>query len=335
MSEHKQLEKVKECLRWFETFDPESIAHVGTYGTKSNKIYTKGVPLAAKLRAFYCTIPNRVAERLHQDALEQLFQHLTQDRAKLEKAINFKEDGNTRFIETEDTTIQQIEVSYSSASMNLSAKLVFAVVMDLDIQKELGLVQEQTKLIPAELSKIKTEVEPLITVMRKVTGDAAVGHQAEHFLKESQKQNLVANWWSAGVLILAVSILITAIAFIPGDPTADQAEEKTSYTIRHSISKIVLFSILFSTLYICVKNMSACRHNAVVNKHRYNALSTYEAIVAADKDEKSRSVILAYAAGCIFSPQPTGYSGADAMDTFQAGAILDLVNKIKSGGSSI
>jgi len=49
-------------------------------------------------------------------------------------------------------------------------------------------------------------------------------------------------------------------------------------------------------------------HNFVVNKHRQNALSTFQAFSEATiNDPDTKNAILLQATQCIFSPQPSGF----------------------------
>ena len=52
-------------------------------------------------------------------------------------------------------------------------------------------------------------------------------------------------------------------------------------------------------LYLATKNYLAHKHNAVINKHRQNALMTYKALVDAAKDATNKEVILMHASACI------------------------------------
>jgi hypothetical protein len=66
----------------------------------------------------------------------------------------------------------------------------------------------------------------------------------------------------------------------------------------------------------------------VVNRHRQNALATYVALVKAAGQEANRDVVLAKAADCIFSAQPTGFGKEHSTDT----GSVSLVN-LASGAS--
>ena len=76
-------------------------------------------------------------------------------------------------------------------------------------------------------------------------------------------------------------------------------------------------------LFLCARNFLSHKHNAIVNKHRQNALLTFNALVDAAKSEDRRDVVLTYAASCIFSPQDTGY--AKSSGGVSAEAPLNLI----------
>lgn len=75
---------------------------------------------------------------------------------------------------------------------------------------------------------------------------------------------------------------------------------------------MLIFSVMAYMLFLSAKNFLNHKHNAIVNKHRQNALMTHSALVESSGDDGVRDAVLLQASSCIFSPQPTGYtSGSD------------------------
>jgi hypothetical protein len=68
-------------------------------------------------------------------------------------------------------------------------------------------------------------------------------------------------------------------------------------------------------------------HNHVVNKHRQNALSTFETFVKAASDEQTKNAVLIQATQCIFSQQPTGFVAHDS-DGAPSPQILEIVRGV-------
>jgi len=72
------------------------------------------------------------------------------------------------------------------------------------------------------------------------------------------------------------------------------------------------------------KTYRAHRHNAVVNRHRQNALTTFQTFAQAASEEQTKNAVLLQATQCIFSPQQTGYIQSDN-DTPGIPQVLEIV----------
>ena len=79
-----------------------------------------------------------------------------------------------------------------------------------------------------------------------------------------------------------------------------------SQSVQMAIPKLFVFSVLLATVW-CGKTYRAYRHNAVVNRHRQNALATFQTFAKAAVDQATKDAVLLQATQCIFSQQPTGY----------------------------
>jgi hypothetical protein len=69
---------------------------------------------------------------------------------------------------------------------------------------------------------------------------------------------------------------------------------------------VIVFSLLLSGMLWVGRIYRAARHNYVVNKHRQNALRTFETFVKS-ADPQIKSAVLLQTTGCIFTAQNTGY----------------------------
>ena len=98
-------------------------------------------------------------------------------------------------------------------------------------------------------------------------------------------------------------------------------------TVQMAISKILIFAVISYVLYLSARNFLSHKHNAIINKHRQNALMTYRALVEAAGNTPNRELILNHAAACIFTPQGTGYSTDSAAQTTLATSVIELLTK--------
>ena len=96
--------------------------------------------------------------------------------------------------------------------------------------------------------------------------------------------------------------------------------------VQFTSSKLLIFGFLAYLLILSARNYSAHKHNAVVNRHRENALLTYKTLVEAGNEESTQDIVLAYAAACIFSPQETGFTN-NKNELSGSKSILELITK--------
>src|SRR5207244_10156514 len=103
----------------------------------------------------------------------------------------------------------------------------------------------------------------------------------------------------------------------------------TGAFVQLAIAKFIIFSILFSAVLWAARIYRAHRHNYVINKHRQNALSTFEAFAKAAGDSETKNAVLLQATQCIFSPQRTGYL-AQENDSEGHSSILEIIRSLPS-----
>ena len=82
-------------------------------------------------------------------------------------------------------------------------------------------------------------------------------------------------------------------------------------------------------LFLSSKNFLSHKHNAIVNKHRQNALMTYTALTDSAASDESKDIVLNHASSCIFSPQDTGYIKHENSSNNTAGSrsVVELIPK--------
>jgi membrane protein implicated in regulation of membrane protease activity len=185
----------------------------------------------------------------------------------------------------------------------------------------------------ATLAKDQDEAKRILEEVRKVAAEQGVSQQAHYFAQESIEHDKEAKWWRNWTVVTAGLLVayVAATAFL--HKWSFLAPTNTYETVQLALSKALAFIVLAFLLLMCARNFFSHKHNAIVNKHRQNALLTFKALVDAAGSEERRDVILTYAASCIFSPQETGYakgSGAPDMPL----NIIQALPKVSSGGAT-
>lgn len=175
-----------------------------------------------------------------------------------------------------------------------------------------------TKQIENDIQANSTRLEGMIksaqdttAELRKLSGLGGVSTQAGYYKEEADSNEKSARTWlilsiGTGAIVSAFAyLLLTYPEYIYSTP--DSLYE----TILLSVGKTIVFGALTTILFFFIRNYNSSKHNATINRHRHIALKTYETIVNATNSPGNRDVVLAYAAQCIFSDQPSGYNKQD------------------------
>jgi hypothetical protein len=101
--------------------------------------------------------------------------------------------------------------------------------------------------------------------------------------------------------------------------------ENTFEMIQLSLSKVLVFGAISYMLILSARNFMAHKHNAVVNKHRQNALATFRALVDAATTSDRQDIVLAHAAECIFTGRDTAFSKPSPQSANSSGTILQTL----------
>jgi hypothetical protein len=162
-----------------------------------------------------------------------------------------------------------------------------------------------------EYETAKLEVHQLLESMRKAAGEAGVSQNAIYFAQEAKEHAAQAEKWLTKVywMVGIVSAIALGLSFYYAFGNYDLSP---AHTVQFAISKIIFFSVLFFALAVCNRNYRAHRHNYVVNKHRQNALATFETFVKGTSDEATKNAVLLKSAETIFTSIPTGYISKDS-----------------------
>lgn len=183
------------------------------------------------------------------------------------------------------------------------------------------------------LQKADELIEKLEQKNREAAAEYGVTQQAIYFKEEADANEAKAKkwgWFTIGIAFLLTVIVFASLFFhkIPELEPSDYYD-----TIQLTISKFLIFAVITYVLYLSAKNFLSHKHNAVVNRHRQNALMTYKTLVEASGDNQQASgVILVYAASCIYSPQPTSYMNSSP-DMQGYKSIFELLSASVSKGS--
>ncbi len=202
-----------------------------------------------------------------------------------------------------------------------AAKKRLDQLLDTAREDQATIAKEQRHQVNELIQGLESEIDERLEVTRKAVAEIAVSQQANHFDGEAKIHSSAAGWWLFWTIL---SVFLFLIVAVPGSfeaiisrtspstfdalvsPSA-AAQNVLGVPLPYLLSKLVTLGALSFLIGICAKNFLSHRHNNVLNRHRTNALMTFEALAKSAVSESSRDVILHHAASCIFNPQDTGF----------------------------
>lgn len=180
------------------------------------------------------------------------------------------------------------------------------------------------KMANAAISRIesaKAAADKMLESLKETSGKASVSRHAGVFKSQAAEHLNSSIWWFWGFVILTLGGLILIWLFFIGPQKLVITKEMVTGEVIYNItSRLLFFSIISYAIYWAARNYLSHRHNYIVNKHRQNALETFETFANAPTDSQVRDAVLLQASQTIFSAQSTGYMENEPMPRLVNGA---------------
>jgi hypothetical protein len=176
-------------------------------------------------------------------------------------------------------------------------------------------------------------VDSALEEVRRAAAEAGVSQTSTHFAQEASEhaQSSVGWLWATattGAALLMFSLFGTSLMSWAGVPEPALDAKDMVYFRYFAQKGLVVFCLFFALLW-CARNFSAAKHNYVVNKHRSNALASFQAFATSASDEQTKSAVLVQATQSVFSPQPSGYIKSDG-DNSPVSPIVEVLRSATS-----
>lgn len=188
------------------------------------------------------------------------------------------------------------------------------------VLEEIGQTREKVESQASESERLYGQLEDLLNASKEASSEIAVSEQSKHFKNEADSHSKAAATWMKYTLL---SVLLFLVLAVPGSfesligltsPSTLAALTDAEFQkgilgvpLAYLLGKLVTLGAISFLIGVCAKNYLSHRHNTVLNRHRVNALMTFQALAQSAMTDTSRDVILHHAASCIFNPQDTGF----------------------------
>lgn len=324
------LKEAKKSLTRIQDFDVKTLSRTQQLGTELS--FSEIILPAQRVIDLYRRIAIAALDDFPEQILVQIRDYTNTDYSKFQDVLKYNpsEDnaGNNR-----RQLIEQIKQRYTQVFQFTHPYISYSVQKTTDlgrfeneVQAVLQRVRDQTEEIKNDLENQKIEAQNTLAEIRAVAAEQGVSQQAIYFKDEHDSHIRNSKFWLICLCVAVPVLLVYAISSIK--LYSYISPQNVGEIINLAVSKVLIFGTLSFIVFFCARNYNAHKHNAIVNKHRQNALVTYRSIVEAAKDTTNVEQILIQASSCIFSPQETGYSNGNGKESGMTfSSVVELLNK--------
>jgi hypothetical protein len=176
------------------------------------------------------------------------------------------------------------------------------------------------------------EIESILAKTKETASITAVSQHANHFKHEADEHKKGSYFWLGGAIVLAFaaagySLWSFRFAAIQG------AEGSGSWWthVAYVTSRLIVLSVIFFGMGWSARNYRAQRHNEVINRHRQNALRTFETFAVAATEPATKDAVLIAATKSIFEAQSSGYLEGEP-EKVPSGTVIEILKSAISKG---
>lgn len=309
------IDEARASLERMQKFDVDTLGRREELGGSFH--FDASIEPARRLVRLYNQLSVTSLEDLPENYVEAIKSQANADFNRFQQMLTFDPAKEGNPTQTRNSLIQQVKDAYNTAFNSLYPFISYGMSKSVDFQRietdaraMIQSVQDHTGAVAGDMEKLKKDAEGILADVRKVAAEQGVTQQATYFKDEADLHEKKADEWKSTTIKLAIGLGVFAFLSlwlhkIPGlDP------DTPLRALQIVTSKLLIFVVIGYMLILAARNFLAHRHNAVVNRHRQNALMTFKALADAAKGEEAKDIVLAHAASCIFAPQETAYAKA-------------------------
>lgn len=331
MATEKVYETCREALERVQTFDPETLGRVDDLGRQMN--FAEAVKPAEAIIAVYKRIPMSALSDFTDGQLNAILGQANADYNVFKEILDFNAASGDA-VNNRTNILNSIKVRRDQLFDHLWHYVAYGVaritdtsLLETQARATIQGIEDQAAKLTEQLNKAKTDADSALAAIRAVASEQGVSQQAIYFKDEAQAQETLADKWLTYMYRFAAALGAFAILSLFLHKFEWIKPSNNGEVFQLITSKVLIFTVLGYLLIMAARNYTTHKHNAVVNRHRQNALLTYQAIVTAAEDSGTQDIVLAHAASCIFSPQETGFAHGKGDTGAGSKSVLELLTK--------
>lgn len=309
-------------------YTPASLVRTEQLGTAID--FSQGIEVFERTLSLFGSLRESSLDNVPHDTLVRLTQFANQAANTFKQIESFDPSGQNNPATVRDNLIQEAANQYQSWFTHIAPIIAYSVRRGTDFDRlerdARNSVEELNRIkrdVEARAATIVSEAQGTLEQVRRAAAEVGVAQHAVHFRDEAASHLARSkSWLWATTMLAATALALSGWTVYYYARTA--IDLTTSQSLQLAISKVILFSLLYFGIVWSARMYRSQWHNHVVNKHRQNALSTFETFVKAASDDQTKNAVLIQATNSIFAPQATGFVSHEG-DATASPQILEIV----------
>lgn len=172
------------------------------------------------------------------------------------------------------------------------------------------------------------EIEAISAKAKEAASIVGVAQHASYFKDEVAEHKRVSFRWLISTAFFGVAAAGYSLwSFHLG--TIFSAEGSVAWWphVTYLTSRVIVLSVIFFGMAWSARNYRAHKHNEIVNRHRQNALRTFETFAVAASDSATKDAVLLAATKSIFEAQNSGYLAGE-LEKVPSGTVVEVLRRV-------
>jgi hypothetical protein len=330
--EQQQRQDLRKVLDALKAIQPESLVRADILGKDLS--FEAGLPVFQRTLELFRDLSDCNIDQVPFETLSQLHSVATQVLSYFQQIQNFSvQEHPQNPVQARDSLIQQLRDQWHSYYSTVTPHISYAIRRGTDfdsLEREargtLALQKQLAADFRTEKDKILAEMQGALERVRQAAAEAGVAQHAVHFKDEAEYHKKQSLHWLAATVAFSLATIVYALWSL-GPRLNDLGGTTIPPAIQLIVPRLVVIFVLTFGLVWSARNFAASRHNFVVNRHRQNALTSFETFVKGTGDPQTKDAVLLQATQSIFTPQESGFVKGESAP-HPGGQIVEVVRGV-------
>lgn len=310
--EQQQYKTLLETLGALKAIDPASLVRADVLGKDLN--FEAGLSVFRRTLSLFHDLADCNLENFPFETLSQITAQANDALTLFQAIQNFSLQQHPQNpVQARDTLIAQLRDKWHQYYHHITPHISYAIrkgtdfdALEREARGTLALQKQLAGEFQKEKDKIIGEMQGALDRVRQAAAEAGVAQHAIHFKDEAEFHKQQSYYWLAAAIAFG-AVTVGYALYSLGPQLNDLSAATWPRTLQLVLPRLIVIFVLTFGLVWSVRNFSASRHNFVVNRHRQNALSSFETFVKGASDKQTKDAVLLQATQSIFSPQESGF----------------------------